>query len=42
VFPDEWEIVQNLQKIIIASPVVSGVCQLVYFYLGTRLYLEYG
>lgn len=32
----------QLQKIVIANPVVIGVCQLVYFYLGARLYLEFG
>ncbi|EPB82922.1 hypothetical protein HMPREF1544_10316 [Mucor circinelloides 1006PhL] len=26
----------------IANPVIIGICQLVYFYLGARLYLEFG
>ncbi|KAI8072177.1 uncharacterized protein B0P05DRAFT_494327 [Gilbertella persicaria] len=33
-----WE----LQKLMIANPVIIGVCQLAYFYLGARLYLEFG
>lgn len=32
----------ELQKLMIANPVVMGVCQLAYFYLGARLYLEFG
>lgn len=35
-------IVWELQKIMIANPVIIGICQLVYFYLGARLYLEFG
>lgn len=35
-------LVWELQKIMIANPVVIGVCQLAYFYLGARLYLEFG
>lgn len=42
VFPTQLEKVTNLQKIIFAAPVVIGVCQLAYFYLGARLYLEFG
>ncbi|KAG1444464.1 hypothetical protein G6F56_010287 [Rhizopus delemar] len=42
VFPNGGGNVDNLQRIVIASPVISGICQLVYFYLGARLYLEYG
>lgn len=30
------------QRIMIANPVVIGVCQLAYFYLGARLYFEFG
>ncbi|KAI8641854.1 hypothetical protein BD408DRAFT_388215 [Parasitella parasitica] len=33
-----WE----LQKIIIANPIIIGICQLAYFYFGARLYLEFG
>ncbi|KAI8375725.1 hypothetical protein EDC96DRAFT_605201 [Choanephora cucurbitarum] len=32
----------ELQKLMIANPIVIGICQLAYFYLGTRLYLEFG
>ncbi|KAG2209728.1 hypothetical protein INT47_001876 [Mucor saturninus] len=32
----------ELKKLMIANPVVMGVCQLAYFYLGARLYLEFG
>ncbi|CAO0794259.1 unnamed protein product [Mucor circinelloides] len=35
-------LVWELQKIMIANPVIIGICQLVYFYLGARLYLEFG
>lgn len=35
---DVW----SLEKLMIANPIVIGVCQLAYFYLGARLYLEFG
>ncbi|KAI8979801.1 hypothetical protein BDF20DRAFT_906240 [Mycotypha africana] len=35
-------LVWDLQKFIIANPIIIGICQLVYFYLGARLYLEFG
>ncbi|KAI9471896.1 MAG: hypothetical protein EXX96DRAFT_622086 [Benjaminiella poitrasii] len=35
-------LVWSLQKLMIANPVIIGVCQLIYFYLGARLYLEFG
>ncbi|GAA5814263.1 hypothetical protein MFLAVUS_007757 [Mucor flavus] len=36
------DIIWELQKIIIANPIVIGVCQLAYFYLGARVCLEFG
>lgn len=41
-FRGDTELVWELRKIMIANPVVIGICQLVYFYLGARLYLEFG
>ncbi|KAI9259386.1 hypothetical protein BY458DRAFT_517232 [Sporodiniella umbellata] len=41
-FPNGGGNTDNLQRIVIASPVISMVCQLAYFYLGARLYLEFG
>ncbi|KAI7907070.1 uncharacterized protein BX663DRAFT_528897 [Cokeromyces recurvatus] len=35
-------LVWSLQKIMIANPIIICFCQLVYFYLGARLYLEFG
>lgn len=39
---DNDELVWQLKKIMIANPIIIGVCQVVYFYLGARLYLEFG
>lgn len=35
-------VIHSLQNIMVATPVIIGVCQLIYMYLGTRLYLEFG
>ncbi|KAI8989250.1 hypothetical protein BDB01DRAFT_718739, partial [Pilobolus umbonatus] len=35
-------LMDGLQNIMVATPVIIGVCQLIYVYLGTRLYLEFG
>lgn len=33
---------QLINRLLIAVAVITGVCQLVYFYIGARLYQEFG
>ena len=31
-----------INRLLVAVAVITGVCQLIYFYLGARLYQEFG
>lgn len=35
-------LISFINRLLIAVAVITGVCQLIYFYIGARLYQEFG